>query len=154
MASPIEPPVVEAFLLADQVYFEPGSGKQTVVGVFTTITGATFPATLGRATQAFVILTNLRMPTELTLQFRSLDDDAVLATYLVNPSSVPTPLPDTFIIKTSVPITASSPLDAVSIALNVGVLPLPRAGRYVMDLITGNAVIGSARLRVDAAVRK
>jgi hypothetical protein len=153
MPATIEPPVVQAMVLADEVHVDPSSGKQTVIGLFTTVTARTFPANIARESHVFLVLTNLRRPAAFELHWRVLHDNSLLRLYVINPEQPPAPTPTTFIVKTGSPITSASPLDAVSVSLKLGVLPFPRPGRYAMDLVYEGGVIGTARIRADSRPR-
>lgn len=121
-------PVVQALLLADHVYIDRESGKTIIAGTFDQIWATEFPTVFGRATWAFVSLTDLRGPAEVVLRYVDLTDGSVLLT--TNP----------------IPVATDDPLKSAQIRLEIPPLPMPHAGAYALELMVGGALAGTLRV--------
>ena len=67
MTSEIPPPDVLALLICDQIITDRATGKQSLIGLFSKIHSAGFPATHPQLS-VFVVLTEGRGQTELTIR--------------------------------------------------------------------------------------
>ena len=61
------PPICLALVLCDAVWHDPGSGKRTILGVFSTIIAQAFPAQHGQMT-VYCALTDGYGPTEIEIR--------------------------------------------------------------------------------------
>jgi len=121
-------PVVQALLLADHVYIDRESGKTIIAGTFDQIWATEFPTVFGRATWAFVSLTDLRGPAEVVLRYVDLADGSVLLT--TNP----------------IPVSTEDPLKSAQIRLEIPPLPMPHPGAYALELMVGGQLAGTLRV--------
>jgi hypothetical protein len=112
---PPEDPIVHAMLLCDHVYYDPASGKHTLIGVFDSLWHPGRPAALGEAV-IFLSLTNMRGEYAVETGWLRGDTEAELARVSVDP------------------VTVADPLARLSVEIDAAGLPLPVAGRYVLRL--------------------
>jgi hypothetical protein len=139
-------PVLQALLLADQVYQDKASGKCIVAGIF----GVLFkikasqqeskedsgvrriqPHEFRRAgsPSCYISLTGVRGTLPLELRYVDLADNSVLMSLCFEHSN-------------------ADPVATVEIIMPVPPLPTPHAGDYALELLTDNELIGSHRIRV------
>jgi hypothetical protein len=139
-------PVLQALLLADQVYQDKASGKCIVAGIF----GVLFKIrTNQQETQTnaglrriqphesrrsgspscYVSLTSVRGTLPLELRYVDLADNSVLMSLCFEVSN-------------------ADPIATVELIVPVPSLPTPHAGDYALELLTDNELIGSHRIRV------
>ena len=143
-------PVLQALLLADQVYTDRETGKQVVCGVFDRVGflrpptppggqtgGSGMPATpapvfASGSPSAFVSLTEIRGTRQFELRFVDLADDAVLLTV-------------------GFELASEDPLKTVRFAVRLPVLPFRNPGTYVLELLCDGETLGGHRIEAVAA---
>jgi hypothetical protein len=126
-------PVLQALVLADQIYEDKLTGKKVIAGTFNCIWSASFPATLDRMTWAFIALTEVRSPIDLEIQFRRMATQDVLLT------------------SPKIPLSPESPLSTYELVMPVDRLPLPTPGIYSLDVLFEEEILGS--LRITATIK-
>ena len=124
-------PVLQALLLADQVYQDQRTGKKVIAGTFNKLWSPRFPAQLGRTTFAFICITDIRGRATLRLQYRDLSDNSVLMQ--LNEGAV---------------VEAASPNDSIELIVAVPGFPMPRPGVYSFDVVHEVEILGSLRINV------
>jgi hypothetical protein len=137
---------LQAILVADHVY-EDRSGKRVIAGTFNGLAIGTAGPGLreqqiaGRTLQvseviqagspfAYLNLTGLHGPTELTLRYVDLADNSVL--FQIVFSLAP----------------PNSPLETVELSIPLPKLPAPHEGVYALELLCGDDWLGSHRINV------
>ena len=71
-------PILNALLLADNVYRDGDTGKFIIAGLFRQLWGSSFPSKFGRPTSAYVSLTDMRGTFHFRLRYVDLSDNRVL----------------------------------------------------------------------------
>ena len=127
------PPVLQALLLADQIYTDRDTGKRVICGTFNRIGCREFPCTLDRPTCAFILLVEVVNETWLQLRFVNLENNEILME--CNPFR----------------IASDDPLRAQDLVIQLPKFPLPRAGIYSLECWADGTMIGSVRLQVVRA---
>jgi hypothetical protein len=140
-------PVLQALLLADQVYQDKLSSKTIVAGIFGTIAILKKNPTPEAGTNAgprlidprefrragspscYISLTSVRGTLPLELRYVDLADNSVLMTLTFE-------------------ISNTDPLKTFELIVPIPPLPVPHGGSYVLELLTENELIGSHRLSV------
>ena len=102
-------PVLQAIVLCDGVYTDARTGKKVIAGTFNTLWGHEFPTVFARPTYVYLCLTEVHTETVVQLRYVDLDKDDVLLGL------------------DGLEISASSPLEAVELSVEVPPLPMPRA---------------------------
>ena len=139
-------PTLQALLLADRVYRDGASGKFIVAGTFNRLLFSKTPPVItppsGQAPgkimggmdsgspYAYVSLTDVRGKTPLVFRYVDLQDNNPLLT-------------SEFEVK------ANSPLETVELVLPLPRLPIPHAGVYALEILSGTEPLGSMRLVVE-----
>ena len=128
----MQTPVLQALVLADWIYTDE-SGKRIICGTFSKIYSLEFPASFGRPTWAFILLTDVLGNVVLQLRFVSLSDNQILLE--------------------SAPVELESPdkLEPIDIAMQIPPFPLPHEGAYAFECFANQTMIGSVRLQVIKA---
>jgi len=150
-------PVLQALLLADNVYEDKRTGKKVIAGTFDTYMvakdtkaedkepegdeagkapeqPAVLPFERAGTPYAYISLTDLHGPTDLQLRFVSLDSHEALMSTV------------------DFKVTTNSPLDTAEIV--VPVPPLPREpGVYALELVHDDEPLGAHRIRVQEIQR-
>ena len=122
-------PVLQALVLADQVYVDARTGKKVIAGTFNRLWSKQFPSQFGRTTYAYICLTNLR---KADLKIQYVDDES-----------------DTVLMETAeIPIKADSPLDSVEFVVEVPGFPMPHVGIYHFEVLVSGGRLGGLRLTV------
>ena len=121
-------PLVQALILADHVYRDQATHKFVIAGTFRQILVPSFPIQYAWPVAAYVSLTNLRGKLALHLRFVDLHDLKVL---------VRTP---------AFGVDSEDPLASIELACQVGVLPLPHAGAYALEVVANDEPVGSLRI--------
>jgi hypothetical protein len=124
-------PVVQALLLADQVYTDV-TGKKVIAGTYDCVFCTGFPAEFARETYAYICLSNIRRMTTMQLKYVDLSTDEILMEY--GPINIHSP----------------DPLANVDFVVPVPPLFMPHPGIYAFELFTGNDMIGCIRLSVES----
>lgn len=122
---------VQAFLLADHIYRDEGSGKYVIAGAFYQIHLPSFPTTLNRSIGLFVSLYNFVGTALCSIHFV----EAQSGTILMQMSSFELTCPD--------------PYHHVEFAIEIPPLPLPEPGRYAFHLLLNDEVVCKNVLSVN-----
>jgi len=127
----VQLPVVQAMLLADQVYVDGRTGKHVIAGTFNRLQSSEFPSFYSKETYLYLKLTNIRGQYEISLSWVDLDDGTVL---MKSPT-----------------ITAESnnPLSTAEITMTVPPFPMPHQGMFALELFANEERIGAIRVSVD-----
>ena len=123
-------PVLQALVLADNVYQDGRTGKMVIAGTFSKLWATQFPAKLGRTTQAYICLTELQGSVTLSLRYLDLQTNELL---LKSPDIV---------------VNSENPLATVQLVTEVPPFPMPHEGFYVFELLAGDEPLGSLRIEV------
>lgn len=124
-------PVLQALVLADQVYVDALSGKKVIAGTFSTLWSEKFPWVFSRTTYAFISLTEVDQG-EVTLQLRYVD--------LSN---------NQVLMKCEFGVKSPGPLTTVELVTEVPSFPMPHEGAYAFELLWQDEIIGSLRISVE-----
>ncbi len=130
----VEPPTLQALVLADHIYRDPATGKISILGTFNRLFARKVGNNerLGRETYAYICLRNLRGLVSLSLCYRDLQTNVVL-------------------MRTRpIKVESKDPLRVLEIVLPVASFPMPHAGVYAFELHAGNDIVGSIRVSVDS----
>ncbi|MDA0836111.1 MAG: hypothetical protein O3A29_22800 [Planctomycetota bacterium] len=130
------PPVLQALVLADQIYVDRETGKKVIAGTFNALISAKFPSQFERKTWAYICLTEVSGKTDIVLRYVDLDDNSVL---LESPS---------------MEVNAASPLHSVEVITEIPPFPMPKPGTYAFEVYTGDDLLGSLRVTVNALTEK
>lgn len=123
-------PMLQALLLADQVYVDRMTAKNVIAGTFDSLASPSFPAQFHAVTWAYICLTEIRGECNISLKYVDLSTNQVLLqTKEMN-------------------VKSESPLHSVEIALPVPHLPMPHAGDYALQIHCGFAMLGMRRISV------
>jgi hypothetical protein len=149
-------PILQALLLADRIYEDKVTGKKIIAGVFNALfyTKSETPepvadvenpenqAVLVRggmdagSPSLYINLTEVRgdgdAPTELGIHYIDMRDSVVL-------------------MRASIQVGATSPLDTVEIVVPMPTLPVPHEGVYALELLYANELLGSIRITANEA---
>jgi hypothetical protein len=126
---PIEP-VLQALLLADNVYTDAGTGKRIIAGTFDSLRAAELPATFDRVTAAYICLTEVRGEIGVVLRYVDLDDNEVLMEH--GPTQV----------------RSDDPLASVDFVVPVPPIPMPHPGVFAFEVHSRNELLGFLRITV------
>lgn len=128
-------PIIQAFLLADNVYRDIATGKHIIAGTFTTMWAPEFPAKFDRPVRVFLSLTNCRGDS-ITVQFRlmSLADNTVV----MKSNDITFNLPPGF-----------SPLSTLETTTDVPPIPMPSTGVYAFEALVNGQIAGAIRLQFN-----
>jgi len=144
-------PVLQALLLADQVYTDATTGKKVVAGIFHTVRlhetppppptaespGVPGPVPVPRqhfrsgSPFAYVSLTNVRGKMGIDLRFVDLADNLMLMSTHVELQ----------------PKVENDPLSTLELVMELPILPFPHPGYYALELYAENELIGSHRVQ-------
>lgn len=124
----MNPPTLQALLLADHVYKDANTGKFVIAGTFRNLWAREFPSQFAREVHAFVSLTNLRGKTSIHLRYVHLKELKVL---------VQTP---------DVEIESKDPLATLELSFLIPGLPMPEPGPYSFELHADGELVGSLRV--------
>jgi hypothetical protein len=143
-------PVLQALVLADNVYQDKATGKKIIAGTFNrlfiskpkpTAGGVEKPASeespaaprgdvrrMGSPT-AYISLIDCHGVISLELRYVDLSDDKVL-------------------MRATIPIKCDDPLNTVEAIVPVPPLPVPHAGIYTLELLSNDEPLGALRITV------
>jgi hypothetical protein len=124
-------PVLQALVLADQVYVDARTGTKVIAGTFNRLWGRRFPTTYGRTSFAFMCLTEVHGRVELRLVYRDLSDNRELMA-----------------VK-NLAVQAQDPLVSIEIMVEIPPFPMPHAGAFAFEVHCGDEVLGSLRVMVS-----
>lgn len=123
-------PRLHAFLLADHVYQDAGSGKYVLAGTFHQVNVEETPCTLGRSVGVFIALSGIDGSATLRVEF------------------VECRTGETLMASGSMEIDCDDPHLPVEIGLEMPPLPIPRPGRFVLRLSADGETVGEAPVAV------
>jgi len=132
VTSRVQPPRLQALVLADQVYTDATTGKGIIAGTFNRLRSDSFPATFDRATFVYVSLTDVRSRAEIRLRYVDNED---LSVHMESPI---------------VHLDAHDPLATIELVVEIPPFPMPHPGSYSLELHCNEERIGSLRLTVEA----
>ncbi|MFQ5804841.1 MAG: hypothetical protein ACE5I3_00160 [Phycisphaerae bacterium] len=127
----IPKPVLQAIVLADQVYTDRDSGKKVIAGTFNRLWATEFPARFSRPTWAFICLTNLQGRVEVNLRYIDLSSSEVLM------ETKP------------IPVQSEDRLASLELMVQVPPFPMPHEGVYAFEVHAAGEMLGSVRLQVN-----
>lgn|SRR5262245_29310111 len=127
-------PIIQALLLADNVYSDAETGKRVIAGVFDSIFLPEIPGDYWKVTCAYISLTELRGRVETMLRYVDLDSNEIL---MENGPTV---------------IEQNDPIASVDFTVSVPPLPVPHQGVFALEVHANNELIGM--LRITAALRE
>ena len=129
-------PILQALILADQIYVDVRTGKKVIAGTFNQLYSNRFPNQLGRITYAFFCLTEIVGKVELTLRWVDLRDNKVLMQT------------EPFTVK------SNDRLVSVESILEVPPFVMPHPGFFAFELVMKDELIGALRIQVAALEEK
>lgn len=128
---PSKKPILQALILADQVYMDAMTGKKIIAGTFNRLLSATFPSMFGTMTWAYVCVTEVHSEASIVLQYVDLSMNKVL-------------------MKTKeFRFSAPDPLLSTEMVLQVPPFPMPHPGTYALEVHSGGEMLGSLRISVE-----
>jgi len=127
-------PIIQALLLADNVYTDIETGKRVITGVFDFIGVPEIPGHFLKVTHAYVSLTELRGRVEIMLRYVDLDSNEILMEH--GPTV----------------IEQDDPIASEDFTVTVPPLPVPHEGVFALEVHANNELIGM--LRITAALRE
>ncbi len=140
-------PVLQALLLADQVYIDQATGKKVIAGVFHEYrfkrlpqgddqgrrmadqqTTGQQPLRVAGSPTAYISVTELRKTTDFELRYVDLVDNSIL-------------------MKATIPVQAThDPLKTYEMIVALPSLPIPHKGNFALELLVDGELIGSHRI--------
>jgi len=124
-------------VLADFIYQDPHTRKNTIIGTFNALYATQFPFTYPRKTCAYICLTDLQGDTELSLRFVYLKE------------------PDMPGMQTKVfTVSSKDPLQSVELIIPVPPFHIPKEGPYAFEILSGHTIIGSLRITAQKAKKQ
>lgn len=123
-------PVLQALILADQIYVDRRTGKNVIAGTFRRLWARDFPTKYRTTTWAFVSLTDIQGSAQIHLRYTNLRTNEVLLG--TKPMTV----------------TCDDPLQSVELFVEVPPFPMPHPGVYAFELYVGEELLGSLRISV------
>jgi hypothetical protein len=123
-------PVLQALLIADNVYTDALSGKRVIAGTFDHFTLARFPGQLDNWSTVYVSLTEVHGTVPLTVKYVDLSVDHALAEWQLR-------------------VQAHNRLVSADGTLRIPPLPLPHAGAYALEVHDGEGLLGSLRITAE-----
>jgi len=121
-------PILQALILADQVYTDAGTGKRIVCGTFDNFWMEEFPNRYPVPTVAYIVLTDLIGQVALLLRFVDLKDNQVLME------------------SAAIELESDDPLQVLNLAVQIPTFPLPQPGVYSFECYANESLIGSIRI--------
>ncbi len=121
-------PIVLAMLICDAIHRDPGTGKSTLLGTFSTIGATQFPA-IHPFMGVFVVLTGGRGKVPLELRLVTVDEDHT-------------------ILSARVEVEFPDPRAAVELAMNVQNAQYDEPGEYRVQLYCGHELLSERRIMV------
>ncbi len=111
-----------SLVICDSIYTDASTGKTALVGVFSNISAARFPATHRRC-YAFASVTSVRKGNRLTLRIVNSESDEEVA-------NVETPVPENV-----------TPLTICDFSIGLNNLKFPAAGKYHVELMADGVIL-------------
>ena len=128
-------PVLQALILADQVYRDERTHKCVIAGTFNQLFAPKFPSALNRVTYAYLKLTEVVGQHEIVIRYVDLRTNEVLLQS--EPSEV----------------SCDDPLMIVEMIIEVPPFPMPREGVYAFEVYAADALLGASRITVGVVER-
>lgn len=126
-------PIIQALLLADNVYTDAETGKRVIAGVFDSITLPEIPGHFPQDTCVYVSLTSVRGEIDVMLRYVDLESDETLMEH------GPTKL------------FSDDPLVSLDFSVPMPPLPVPHEGVFALEVHAGGELIGMVRITVMQA---
>jgi uncharacterized protein DUF6941 len=126
-------PIIQALLLADNVYTDAETGKRIISGVFDTITLSEIPADFPYPTCVYVSLTAVRGEIDAMLRYVDLDSDEVLMEH--GPKK----------------LISDDHLASLDFSTPMPPLPVPHEGVFALEVHVNDELIGMVRITVRQA---
>ncbi|MGH7174241.1 MAG: DUF6941 family protein [Gemmataceae bacterium] len=124
-------PIIQALLLADNVYTDAETGKRVIAGVFDSIILPEIPGQFPHVSCVYVSLTAVRGDIDVMLRYVDLDADEVLMEH------GPTKL------------SSDDPVASLDFSAPMSPLPVPHEGVFALEVHVSDELIGM--LRITAA---
>lgn len=126
-------PIIQALLLADNVYTDAETGKRVIAGVFDSIMLPEIPGHFPQDTCVYVSLTAVRGEIDVMLRYVDLDTDEVLIEH------GPTKL------------SSDDPVASLDFFAPMPPLPVPHEGVFALEVHVGEELIGMLRIKATQA---
>lgn len=126
-------PVLQALLLADQIYIDGRTGKKVIAGTFNHLSSSDFPTQSSTKKFAFLSLTDLHGAALVGFRYVDLQSG------------------ETMLEIKQLKIEASDPLDTVEMVVELPRLPMPHAGVFAFEAYANDALLGCLRVIVSRA---
>ena len=123
-------PILQAIVLADDVYTDAATKKKVIAGTFNQLWTSKFPAQLGRTTKAYLVLTNCHGSQKLQIRYVDLKDGSIL---LESPE---------------VELAIRDPLAINEVVMEVPPFPMPHEGKYDFEVYCNGSNLGHIQINV------
>ena len=123
-------PILQAAILADDVYTDAASKKKIIAGTFNQLWSSKFPSQLTRTTKAYLVLTNCHGPQKLKIRYVDLEDGGVL---LESPE---------------IELAINDPLERHEVVMEVPPFPMPHEGKYDFEVYCNGSNLGHIQINV------
>lgn len=126
-------PLIQALLLADNVYTDAETGKRIISGVFDRITLVEIPGHYSQVSCVYVSLTAVRGDIDVMLRYVDLESDETLMEH--GPKK----------------LTSDDPLASLDFSAPMPPLPVPHEGVFALEVHVGDELIGMVRITATQA---
>lgn len=124
-------PVLQAFILADDVYQGVNHRKFSIVGTFNMISSSVFPSMFHKPTKAYINIAELLNDSEITLRYVDLEDLSVL---FESPKF---------------PVKKAMNNRNIEVIIDIPPFPIPHPGVYNLELWIDDTLLSIAKVVVE-----
>ena len=124
-------PVLQAFIIADDVYQGVNHRKFTIVGTFNMISAAKFPSMFHKPTKAYINIAELRQDSDVTLRYVDLSDFNVL---FESPKF---------------PVKKGENNRNIEVIIDIPPFPIPHPGGFNLELWINDDLVSIAKIIVE-----
>ena len=124
-------PVLQAFILADDIYQGVNHRKFSIIGTFNMISTSVFPSMFHKPTKAYINIAELLNDAEITLRYVDLEDLSVL---FESPKF---------------PVKKAMNHRNIEVIIDIPPFPIPHPGVYHLELWVDDALLSIAKVIVE-----
>jgi hypothetical protein len=121
-------PILQALLLADNIYTHVETGKRVIAGVFDSITLQEVPGHSLQASSLYIALKGIRGRLDVMVRYVDLESNEVLREH------------------GPIRLEWDDPLTIVDFVVPVSSLPVPHEGVYLLEVLANDELIGMLRI--------